>query len=106
MKSTKEIFELFGSKLTSYDNEKLNYRICEEYTHDSNDIFVTYPVGSPVIPTEHIFCNFDALYERIKEIIKEGNTIYIDVDILEQIQAQLIDELFNDFKNEFKKVNQ
>lgn len=106
MKTTKEVFELFGSKLTSYDNESLNYRITEESTWDSTDIYVTYPVDSPLIPDQHIFCNFDALYERIVDIVKEGNTIYIDVDIWEEIEAQLIDELFNDFKKEFQKVNQ
>ena len=106
MKTTTEIFKFFGSKLTSYDNENLDYRIYEDYTYDSNDIFVTYPVGGLLIPGEHIFCDSYAFYERIKEIIKEGNTVYIEYNILEEIIAQLKDDLFNEFKNEFKKVNQ
>ncbi len=99
MKTTTEIFKFFGSKLTSYDNENLDYRINEESTWDCTDIYVTYPVGSSLIPGEHIFSNFDALYERIVEIVKEGNTIYIEFDIWEEIESDLISELLNTIEN-------
>jgi len=99
MKTTTEIFKFFGSKLTSYDNENLDYRIYEDYTYDSNDIFVTYPVGGLLIPGEHIFCDSYAFYERIIDIIKEGNTIYIEFDIWEEIQDKLISELLNTIEN-------
>lgn len=106
MKTRRQVLDLYGSKLTDFDSQGLNYRITEESSFDANDIYIVKPVDQMLIPSDHIFCNFDAVIETLKDIIKEGNSVYIESNILDNLDDLYFwEELYDEYKEEFKKVN-
>lgn len=102
----RKVLDLYGSKLTDFDSQSLNYRITQEETFDSNDIYIIKPADQMLIPSDHILCNFYSVIDTLKDIIKEGNAFYIESDILENLDDLYFwEDLYDEFKQEFKKAN-